>query len=132
MSERLFFKAVKDGDLEAVKSLMDGDPALVHARDANKSTPLHWAAWKGHAPIVEALVAAGADLHAHSENDHWGTTPLHAAAHGNQRAAAAALIRLGADVNAVKPSGSGTPLAETRAHNAAAVAKLLIEAGAYE
>jgi hypothetical protein len=29
-----------------------------------RSTPLHAAAWKGHAAVVAALLAHGADLHA--------------------------------------------------------------------
>jgi len=132
MNERAIFKAVKDGNLAEVQQLLAQDARLVNARDKDQSTPLHWAAWKGHAAIVEALLDAGADIAAHNENGHWGTTALHAAAHGNQRAAAEVLVRRGADVNAAKAGGPGTPLAETRIHNAAAVARLLRESGAVE
>ena len=132
MQEKAFFKAVKDGDIEGVRHLLSAEPELVHVRDGDSSTPLHYAAWKGHAAVIDALLDAGADIQAHNQNDHWGTTPLHAAAHGNRKDAAAALIRRGADVNATKPSGVGTPLAETRVHNATAVAKILKEAGATE
>jgi ankyrin repeat protein len=125
------FRATKSGDSGLVRALLNEHPDGVHLRDKEGSTPLHWAAWKGHPEIVEILVAAGADIQAHNENGHWGTTPLHAAAHGNQRAAAEALIRLGADVNAEK-TGGGTPLAETKVHNASAVAKLLLANGARE
>ena len=128
--EKSFFKAVKDGNLDEVNRLLAEKSDLIHIRDRVFSTPLHWAAWKGHAPVVEALLAAGSDIHAHNENDHWGTTPLHAAAHGNQRAAAEVLIQHGADVNAVRKSGVGTPLDETKAHNATAVARLLRAHGA--
>jgi len=126
------FRAVKGGDVAKVKELIAADPALVHARDSDLSTPLHYAAWKGHAELVDILVDAGADIQAHNQNSHWGTTPLHAAAHGNQPKATAALIRRGADVNAVKASGSGTPLAETKIHNATAAAKILRLSGAIE
>lgn len=129
MSEKLFFRAVKNGDLATVRDLIATDPALVKARDAEESTPLHYAAWKGHAEVVSALLDAGADIRAHNRNDHWGTTPLHAAAHGNNRAAALVLIERGADVNAVRITGSGTPLDETKAHNATAAAKVLVAAG---
>jgi ankyrin repeat protein len=125
------FRATKAGDIGLVRTLISQNSDWVHSRDKEQSTPLHWAAWKGHADIIELLVEAGADIHAHSENTHWGTTPLHAAAHGNQRAAAETLIRLGADVNAQK-TGGGTPLAETKFHNATAVAKLLTQHGAQE
>lgn len=126
------FKAVKAGDAQAVRSLLAADPSLVHAVDADKSTPLHWAAWKGHPEVIEVLLDAGADIQAHNENFHWGTTPLHAAAHGNQKASVEVLIRRGADVNAVRSTGSGTPLAETKAHNATAAAKLIRAAGGVE
>ncbi|RYG25308.1 ankyrin repeat domain-containing protein [bacterium] len=125
------FRATKAGNLALVRSLIEKHPEWIHARDKESSTPLHWAAWKGHPEIIDLLVSAGADVHSHNENGHWGTTPLHAAAHGNQRAAAEALIRLGADVNLAK-TGGGTPLAETKVHNATAVAKLLLAHGARE
>src|SRR3712207_7119966 len=57
---------------------------LVHTREADGSTPLHCAAWKGHREAVELLLDAGADLNGQSENGHYGGTALHAAAHGNQ------------------------------------------------
>ncbi len=130
MSQPLFYKAVKAGDLGTVQEMLARDPDLVHARDADDSTPLHWAAWKGQAAIIDILLDADSDIQAHNKNDHWGTTPLHAAAHGNQKAAVATLIRRGADINALKSSGQGTPLAETEVHNATAAAKLLMSAGA--
>lgn len=131
MSEKLLFRAVKAGDAVTVAELLKAGPALVHARDGERSTPLHWAAWKGHAPLVELLLDAGADIGAQNENGHWGSTPLHAAAHGNQKAVAEVLIRRGADVNARRPDGN-TPLAETKVHNATAVAKSLAAAGGTE
>jgi ankyrin repeat protein len=104
---------------------------LISARDKDASIGLHWAAWKGHSEIVQILIEAGSDVQAKNENYHWGTTALHAAAHGNQRAAAEVLIRNGANVNA-SGEGKGTPLSETRVHNATAVAKLLQEHGGVE
>jgi ankyrin repeat protein len=132
MQDKAFFKAVKDGNLAVVRELLLAEPDLVHVRDGDQSTPLHWAAWKGHPEIIDMLIDSGADIGAHNENGHWGTTPLHAAAHGNRKLAAEALIRRGADVNAQRAIGKGTPLAETRTHNATAVAKLLRENGAIE
>ena len=132
MLEKEIFKAVKAGDAATVRALLAQEPGLIGARDKEESTPLHWAAWKGHPEVAEALLDAGADIGAHSANGHWGTTPLHAAAHGNQKAVAEVLIRRGADVNAARAVGTGTPLAETRVHNATAVAKLLIANGATE
>ena len=132
MDTRELFKVAKLGDVARMRILLAANPKLVHERDKEESTPLHWAAWKGHAGVVDLLLESGAEVQAHNANFHWGTTPLHAAAHGNQRAAAEVLIAHGADVNAVRSTGSGTPLDETKVHNATAVAKLLRAAGAKE
>lgn len=128
---KAMLRAAKSGDAVRVRELLAQDPELVRIRDSDGSTPLHCASWKGHQEVVAALLDAGADLHDHNQNDHWGTTPLHAAAHGNQRAVAELLIQRGADVHARNPGGR-TPLAETEAHKATAVARLLRQHGATE
>lgn len=69
------FKFVKRGDVERVRALVTAEPALVHARDAEGSTPLHHAAWKGHAEVATLLLGAGADVNAQSRNTHYGGTP---------------------------------------------------------
>ena len=129
MSEKEIIKAAKNGDAAKVAELLDQDPALLHARDSDGSTPLHCAAWKGHVDTAALLLQRGADLKLENQNDHWGGTPLHAAAHGNQRAIADLLIQHGADVNSISFKGK-TPLRETEAHKATAVAKLLKANGA--
>jgi ankyrin repeat protein len=117
-------KAAKKGDVKTVKALLRIDSTLVGARDTDGSTPLHCATWKGHLPVVAALLKAGANVNAKNQNDHWGTTPLHAAAHTNQTAIAQLLIDHGANVNATDLEGR-TPLHHTTFHNAKAVAGLL-------
>ena len=121
-------KAAKTGDATRVAALLDLDSTLISALDTDGSTPLHCAAWKGHANVAAILLARGADHTIENENTHWGGTPLHAAAHGNQKAVAELLIRHGADINAVSFNGR-TPLEETSIHNATAVAKLLKQHG---
>jgi ankyrin repeat protein len=122
--EKTILKAAKAGDIAAVRKALAASPGLIRARDKDGSTPLHCAAWKGHAEVVRVLLDAGAGINDHNKNDHWGTTPLHAAAHGNQFQAAEVLISRGADVRAKNLHGR-TPLEETAVHNASKVAKLL-------
>jgi ankyrin repeat protein len=126
--EKQMIKAAKKGDVAAVKRLLGIDAALVGARDKDGATPLHCAAWKGHAAVAKALLDAGADANAKSRNEHYGDTPLHAAAHGNQAAVVKLLIESGAKLNTKNPNGR-TPLGETAWHNATAAAKLLRGAG---
>jgi ankyrin repeat protein len=126
--EKEFVKAVKHGDTARVRELLGHDPSLVRTRDADEATPLHHAAWKGHAEVAAALLDAGAEVNAQSKNGHWGGTPLHAAAHGNQKAVAEILIARGADLHAVSENGR-TLLQETEIHKATAVANLLKKHG---
>jgi len=126
--EKQMIKAAKKGDVAAVQHLLGIDKALVDARDKDGSTPLHCAAWKGHAAVAKVLLQAGADVNARSRNEHYGDTPLHAAAHGNQAAVVKLLIDNGAKLGA-KNQGGRTPLGETEWHNASAAAKLIRAAG---
>lgn len=127
--QKLIIKAAKAGNAAAVRALLESDPTLVNARDSDQSTPLHCASWKGFPEVAAVLLEFGADIQARNENAHWGDTPLHAAAHGNQRAVAELLIEKGSDINA-KNAGGRTPLEETNAHKATAVANLLKKHGA--
>lgn len=125
---REFIKAAKKGDLAGLKALLESDSNLISAQDSDGSTALHCAAWKGHTTVVDYLLAAGAEVNKHNNNDHWGTTPLHAAAHANQATIAQRLIVAGADVNAKDMKGM-TPLYHTTLHNAKAAAKILAQNG---
>jgi ankyrin repeat protein len=117
-------RAAKRGDGPRIKALLEEEESLVHARDADGSTALHCAAWKGNADVAALLLDAGADINAQSSNSHYGGTPLHAAAHGNQRAVAEVLLARGADTGAVSCNGR-TPIEETAIHRATGVANLL-------
>jgi ankyrin repeat protein len=73
------FAAVERGDLEAVRALLNAEPALVGARDSSGATALHHAAFHGHRAIAELLHAAGADLNARDATH--GATPAGWAIH---------------------------------------------------
>ena len=122
MSE--IIRVSKKGDVDVVRSLVAADPSLVHFRDADQSTALHYAVWKGHSELVSLLLESGADVNAHNANDHWGTTPLHAAAHSNNSALVKLLAEKGADLNAVDMNGKSA-LDHTAFHNATGAAKAL-------
>jgi len=124
-----FIKAAKSGNLLRLRALLETDNSLVDARDADGSTALHCASWKGHLEIVAFLLDAGSDVRDHNHNEHWGTTALHAAAHANQAAIARLLLEAGADVNATDLLGK-TPLHHTSFHKANAAAKVLVAHGA--
>jgi palmitoyltransferase ZDHHC13/17 len=46
----------------------------VSRTDINGDTALHWAAYKGHAEIIQILINSGVDL---QKTDNFGSTPLH-------------------------------------------------------
>ena len=70
-------------------------------------TPLLLASQGGHPPVIDALVAAGADLKGTTAA---GVTPLMLASASGQAAAVTALIAHGADVNATEPTRGETAL----------------------
>jgi ankyrin repeat protein len=67
-------------------------------------TPLHLAAFFGHAEAARLLLAAGADVHAVSGNS-IGNTPLHAAAAGRHPDVAQLLMEADADPLATDAGG---------------------------
>lgn len=68
-----FMAAVTDGDAAAVEAMLAADPALARRRDADGATPLHHAAFAARYDVVDALLAAGADLNARDATH--GATP---------------------------------------------------------
>src|SRR5258708_27313762 len=73
--------AIHKGDVEALKSLLDANPALVTARIGGSRTLLHIATdWPGHFPNVAATIAElvdhGGDVNARFICRHT-ETPLH-------------------------------------------------------
>lgn len=62
-----FAVAIEDGDLEAVKALIEGEGAAVDTPivyGESSITPLQKASWDGDLPIVEYLLSKGANVNA--------------------------------------------------------------------
>src|SRR6266576_2306638 len=62
------FEAAAAGEIERVERLVSESPANVNGYSADGWTPLHLAAFFGHAKIVELLLAHEADMTARSKN----------------------------------------------------------------
>lgn len=131
--------AARAGDVRGVESICCSDPLAVNSRDKHSRTPLHLAAWSGHAEIVSYLCKNKADagasamddtsaIHFASQKGHVevvqvllssgasikstnrkGMTPLHFAVQGSHMELVKYLIRKGADLGTKNKSGE-TPL----------------------
>eukprot|EP00899_Mesostigma_viride_P006767 jgi/Mesvir1/16091/Mv08385-RA.1 len=124
-------RAAEAGEAEEVARLLDREGFDVDGRDASAwpTTPLHLAARFGHVPVVEVLLAHGANVRllsarTHTPDAHTGVKP---------RATDARLgTRSGHAGNAVAEEGEGgqTALQIAVLYGREAVVKLLLEAGA--
>src|SRR5262249_34978586 len=90
-------------------------------------TPLHLAAERGSAPIVKALIGAGAPVNARTST---GATALMLAAAAGDASGIAALVDAGADVNAAESDRLQTPLVFAAANNRLEAVTLLLARGA--
>lgn len=122
------FEASAAGEVERVERLLAEDGAAVHSYSPDGWTPLHLAAFFGHAKIAEVLLAHDASAAVRSRNPN-GNTPLHAALAGNHKFVAGLLIGAGADVNA-GDAGGWRPLHLAAANNNLDAMKTLIAQGA--
>jgi ankyrin repeat protein len=84
-------EAAKRGDLARVRTLLAADASLLAATDREfGATALHWAALKGHASVVQFLLAQGADTQARNGE---GETPLQVAERAGKKDVVALLER---------------------------------------
>lgn len=116
------FDAVRSGDLAKVKELVEKDPQLVEARNANQSTPLHVAVDVDNELIVRYLIEKEADPNAVNRSN---VTPLF---YAKKVEIAKLLIEKGADINA-QNSSFITPLLTASSQGRFEIVKLLIERG---
>ena len=87
--------AIRAGEAALVEALLDQEPRLLCRGDAQGMTPLMWAAWQGHTPLVRLLLDRGADA---SARDARGSTALmRAAERGHLESARLLSSRAGPD-----------------------------------
>ncbi len=108
------FRALKSGNLPALKTLLQRNPQLAKERGTNGNTLVNLAASIAanadrdlRLTLVETLLNAGADV---NDSNDRGWTPLHQAAYSNQGDIAEVLIHRGADLDAEAHGSGGTPL----------------------
>jgi len=65
--------AVKQGDLQRVKTILDLKGQLVQRKDSTGATALHYATMYGHRQVAELLIDRGADIN--SMDNQFGATP---------------------------------------------------------
>ncbi|KAK5985554.1 Palmitoyltransferase [Trichostrongylus colubriformis] len=105
LTER-FLKEAENGNLDAVKIMLQDNPQLLSSADNDGYTALHRAAYNNHVDVVTFLLEGGADAEART-NQGW--TPLHSAANWGNYEVIGRLISHGVDVNA-RSNGSVTAL----------------------
>lgn len=83
--------AVRRGDTSRVEVLLAREPRALGRGDAHGMTPLLWAAWHGHAAMLQLLLSRGADAAA---RDSRGATALRLAAERGHLEAVRLLVPL--------------------------------------
>jgi uncharacterized protein len=145
--------AVQSGDVATVRTMLQQDPALGSAKDANGVSAVMHAFYAHQPQIAELLVAAKADLDIFEATaagrqrrvseildgdpgaaKRWsadGFTALHFAAFFNRDETARDLIRHGAEVDAASHNAMKvTPLHSAAAAHSREIVRLLLEQGA--
>src|SRR5262249_16211219 len=65
--------AIRERDLAKVRSLLDANPALVHAPDERTNQPIHWPVMTRQLDMIDEWLARGADINAQRGN---GARPI--------------------------------------------------------
>ena len=130
-SEALF-TAIKKGDVETVRLLVEAGADVNAAEGFGGNTPLHEAVEEGNAEIVQILVDAGADIEAEG---FMGQTPLGLAAEEGATEIMQILLGQGADNGTPEGEDKQTPVIGSEALFTAIekgdveTVRLLVEAG---
>ena len=95
INSRLFLAISQDNLNEVIDAVTMG--AMINANDRFGHSPLHYAAYRGNAYIVDYLLRQGGDP---NTQGHHLSTPLHSAAWGKNQDVVELLLEDGADVDA--------------------------------
>ena len=117
-----FFDAVRKGDLEQVKSLLDGGTD-VNVKSRYGATGLTFAADRGHLEIAKLLIERGADLNV--KDTFYGSTPLDMAVYNDRPEVVKLLLSKGAQ-------GTASALQASVFNKSVPMVKLILENGKLE
>ncbi len=116
------------GDIDRVRRLVSSDANTVSEFSSDGFAPVALAAFFGHPDIVEALIAAGADVNAQARNP-MKVAAIHAAVASRDARSVEILLRHGADPNLAQQDGI-TPLQAAQMSKDEPIIRMLTEAGA--
>ena len=122
------FEAATLGDLEQLRKLLAGDPALAKAFAPDGFTALHLAAFFAQSDAAQVLLRAGADPNAVARNT-MKVAVINSAAASGRADLVKLLLEAGADPNARQMAGY-TALHAAAAHDNLEMAQALLDAGA--
>jgi ankyrin repeat protein len=124
--ERLWDASMAGDTLGVAQALADSaDVNVLDTRtNPNGRRALNWAAWYNHVPVIELLLAAGAEIDAVNNT---GFSPLHHAAEAGSPDAARALIARGADPGLTNFAGRA-PIQTARGNGHEELVEILREA----
>ena len=136
-SEVQYLLALRTGDLEGFKAMVERQPDLLARRFETRSTrerhywplggtSLHWAVVSGDEALLDFLLSRKVNLEAADRDD---MTPLHTAVWTGREAIIKRLVAAGASLNVITKSGH-TPLHFAAMRNYIGAANILIKAGA--
>jgi ankyrin repeat protein len=117
----------KTGNADAVGILVEYGAAVNATEPSQNQTAIMWAAAERHPGVVGALIAAHADLKAHSKQ---GFTPIHFAARVGDLESVKLLLAAGVDANILTAANGFTPLLIATMRAQVEVALYLLDHGA--
>lgn len=116
--------AIKRGDLQAVKDLLEKYPQFLNGFKSD--SPMHVAAEYNRSDVIELLFLMGASI---DPLDPFERTPMHCAVERNSLSAIKTLCMLGSKAARMKNRSGNTPFHSTICHCNADVVEALVQLG---